>query len=52
MTEEDNIKDWIGLKFGESVRAVEDQQCVLIRHLWGPDHQGLGTEVRCDYMMH
>ena len=55
-TWEDNIKDWIGLEFGESVRAgayncmplvrvVEDlvgrRRNVETRHLWCPnDHQG------------
>ena len=48
---EDNIKQWMGMGFGDSLRAVEDRggwkgYC----HLWCPnDLRGLGIEMRDDY---
>ena len=40
----EDIKDWTGLEFGKSVRAVEDrvgEGALQGRHLWWPhEHQG------------
>ena len=41
---EDNIKEWIGTEFGDSLRAAKDgerSKVLLQRHLWCPnDRQG------------
>ena len=37
---EDNIKEWTGMGFGDSLRAAEDREggkVLLQRHLWCPD---------------
>ena len=37
---EDNIKEWTGIGFGDSLRAAEDREggkVLLQRHLWCPD---------------
>ena len=33
---EDNIKEWTGIEFGDSLRAAEDREG-LQRHMWCPD---------------
>ena len=38
---EDNIKEWTGMGFGDSLRAAEDRvgwKRWLQRHLWCPDN--------------
>ena len=35
---EDNIREWTGLKFGRSQRAVENRKKWLQNHLWCPNY--------------